>query len=79
MSRSREALIEFAPVGNCVKVSAIDPQTLTEVSIVGPATASREHLTKTAVKKLYYVLARDQGFEGNRKACAKSQQTVEPS
>ena len=66
MSQTREALIEFAQVGNCVKVSAIDPQTRTEVSIVGPTTASRAHLTRTAVKKLYYVLARGQQFKGDR-------------
>ena len=62
MSNAREALIEFTQVGNCVKVSAVDPQTLTEVSIVGPTSASREQLTRTVVKKLHYVLARGRGF-----------------
>ncbi|RME61627.1 MAG: hypothetical protein D6782_13755, partial [Alphaproteobacteria bacterium] len=37
-------LIEFVALGNAVKVSAIDPATGTEVSILGAATASRHDL-----------------------------------
>jgi hypothetical protein len=41
-----------------VKVTAIDPKTLTEVSIVGGAQYSQEFLTRQAVKKLEYVLSK---------------------
>ena len=58
MARHREALIEFHRVGAYVKVSAVDPETLTEVSIVGDPLAGEEALTRTAVRKLDYVLKR---------------------
>ncbi len=53
-------LIELQVVGNSVKVSAIDPATLTEVSIVGPLSAGEEELTRNAVNKLKFVLAKKQ-------------------
>ncbi len=51
-------LIEYQVLGNSVKVSAIDPATLTEVSIVGPASAGEEELARNAVNKLKFVLAK---------------------
>ncbi len=51
-------LIEYQVLGNSVKVSAIDPVTLTEVSIIGPATAGEEELARNAVNKLKFVLAK---------------------
>ena len=51
-----DVIIEFRRVGASVKVSAMDPKTLTEVSIVGPVTATEEQLTRTVLKKLDYVL-----------------------
>lgn len=57
MADERDYLLEFLPIGNAVKVSAIDPVSGTEVSIVGPATASEEQLSRVAVRKLEYVLA----------------------
>ena len=51
-------LIEYQVLGNSVKVSAIDPVTLTEVSIIGPATAGEEQLARNAVNKLKFVLAK---------------------
>lgn len=51
-------LIEYVPVGNSVKVSAVDPASGTEVSVVGPATASRADLARAAVRKLEYMLGR---------------------
>ena len=51
-----EALIEFWPHGQSVRVTAMDPASLTEVAIVGPATASEEQLRLLALKKLSYVL-----------------------
>jgi hypothetical protein len=54
-----EFLIEYRVVGQSVKVSAVDPVTLTEVSIVGPVSAGRTELKRNAVRKLKYVLERD--------------------
>ncbi len=53
-----DVIIEFRRIGGSVKVSAIDPRTLTEVSIVGPATAGEEELKRTVLNKLEYVLAK---------------------
>lgn len=53
--------IEFHVVGHLVKVSAVDSKTLTEVSIMGPANASREVLKETAIRKLHYMIAKKQG------------------
>ena len=50
-------IIEFRRIGASVRVSAIDPETLIEVSIVGPASADEEELTRNVLKKLEYVLA----------------------
>ena len=55
----REVLFEFIRVGNSVKVSAFDIQTLTEVSIVGHPRASTERLKRLALQRLDYVLAKN--------------------
>lgn len=52
----REVIIEFAQIGNIVRVSAMDSQTLTEISIQGPKTAGEETLKRNAIKRLEYVL-----------------------
>lgn len=60
----REVLIEIIQMGASVKVSAIDPDTGTEVSIVGPPSAGEETLKRNAVNKLNYVLAKRRGGGG---------------
>ena len=56
---SRDYVIfEFRRVGAFVKVSAVDPRTLTEVSIVGSPRAGEEILKRTARRKLEYVLGK---------------------
>ncbi|MFQ5533969.1 MAG: hypothetical protein ACE5EM_03995 [Sphingomonadales bacterium] len=52
-------LIEFRRIGNATKVSAVDPETGTEVSIVGPTSAGQETLSRNAINKLKYVLAKN--------------------
>jgi hypothetical protein len=49
---TREALFEFHKVGNYMKVSALDPETGIEVSILGPASASEYVLRSNALRKL---------------------------
>ena len=51
-------IIEFHRIGASVKVSAFDPQSLTEVSIVGPANAGEAILTRNVLRKLEFVLAK---------------------
>jgi hypothetical protein len=61
MSEADNYIIEFTQIGANVKVTAIDPKTMTEVSIVGGAQYSQEFLTRQAVKKLEYMLSRQAG------------------
>ena len=53
-----EVIFEFHRLGNSVKVSAIDPLTNTEISIVGPPQAGEAYLKQTALRKLVWVLAK---------------------
>jgi len=52
----REVIIEFYPVGNIVKVSAMDVLSMTEISIQGPKNAGEAMLKRNALKRLEYVL-----------------------
>jgi len=54
--KNREVIIEYAPVGNVVKVSAMDTASLTEISISGPASSPQSLLKANALKRLEYVL-----------------------
>lgn len=54
-------IIEFHQVGAYVKVSAMDPVTLTEVSMVAPANLSQHQAAQAAIRKLKFVLARRNG------------------
>lgn len=58
-SADGDILIEIVRMGNAFKVSAIDAKTGTEVSTIGPLQASEAQLTKAAIAKLRYVLARN--------------------
>lgn len=52
----REVIFEYVPIGASVKISAIDVETGTEVSVIGPSTASRMELERVALRKLRYML-----------------------
>lgn len=54
-----QVIIELISIGNAMKVSAMDPESLTEVSIVGDARTSRDILERTAVRKLEYVMRKN--------------------
>lgn len=54
--KNREVIIEYYPVGNIMRVSAMDARTLTEISIQGPVSAGEEVLKRNALKRLEYVL-----------------------
>ena len=51
-NRVGEVILEFIPLGNAVKVSAVDAETGVEVAIVGPANAPRDHLEAVVLQKL---------------------------
>lgn len=53
---SGKVIIEMYQVGNAVKVTAVDPETLVEVSIVGSPSQGEELLKRSAINKLHYVL-----------------------
>jgi len=53
-----EVIYEFIPMGRYVKVAAVDPATLTEVSIVGDPSVGETALKRQARRKLAYVLAK---------------------
>jgi hypothetical protein len=55
LSGKREILFEFTAQGAFMKVTAIDPETGDEVSMVGPASAPRATLQAAALQKLRYV------------------------
>ncbi len=56
-SRPGAIYFEFIPIGNAMKVCAIDPVTGTEVAIVGPVGAARHDLERLAVAKLRRVIS----------------------
>lgn len=56
-------IIEFHQVGTYVKVSIMDPASLTEVSMVAPASLPQNQLVQAAIRKLKYVLARRNGTD----------------
>jgi hypothetical protein len=60
----REILIEIVILGGFAKVSAIDPVTGTEVSLMGPGNATRASLEAAALNKLDYVLKKNATGEG---------------
>jgi hypothetical protein len=49
---AREVLFEHVALNECVKCSAVDPQTATEVSVIGPACANPRDLERLALAKL---------------------------
>lgn len=61
-----EVYFEFQQIGAYVKVTAIDPETLVEVSVTGSAAASQHDLKQLALRRLQFVLAkrREDGSKG---------------
>ncbi len=59
MSKTREVLFEMTPVGNVVRVTAVDTLTGLEATIQGPASAGPEVLKRTALLKLRYLLDKE--------------------
>jgi ribosomal protein S6 len=56
-------IVEFAQHGRSIKVTAFDPQTLTEASVVGAQGATKQQLAELAIRKLRYVIEKNK--QGN--------------
>ena len=56
----REVYFEFVTIGGAVKVTAIDSLTATEVSVMGPKSASQADLKKVALQKLRKRIKREE-------------------
>jgi hypothetical protein len=52
-------IVEYIALGNSIKATAIDPETMREASVMGPKKATRKQLSELAVRKLRYLLRRD--------------------
>lgn len=59
----REVLFKLHQIGNSVRVAAIDPHTGTEVVVVGSPHMSLYSLKINAIRKLRYVMAKNQAEE----------------
>jgi hypothetical protein len=51
-------ILEFVRLGPLVRISAMDPKSLTEVVLQGPAAAGEAALRRAVLRKLAYVLSR---------------------
>lgn len=51
-------IIEYTRIGAQVKVSACDPDSGVEASVVVPATATQKDMADLAIRKLQYVIAK---------------------
>jgi hypothetical protein len=56
MLPGREVIFEFFPVGQYMRVTAMDVASLTEIAIQGPVGAGDDVLKRNALKRLEYVL-----------------------
>ncbi len=54
-----EIILEFAAMGNTMRVCAMDPSSLTEVVVQGPINADRGSLAELAKQKLAFVMAKN--------------------
>jgi hypothetical protein len=52
-----DVILEFVHLGALIRVSAMEPKSLTEVVIYGPASAGEAALRRTVLCKLDYALA----------------------
>ena len=54
--KGREVIFEFTPVGNIMRVSAMDTASLTEIIVQCPLSAGEAMFKKNAIMRLEYVL-----------------------
>lgn len=63
-----EYIVEFRQIGSYIKVSAVDPVSFIETSIAVPAGkgVSKSDMEKLAVRKLEYVLNKNNNSDNNK-------------
>ena len=59
----REVIFEFFPVGNFMKVTAVDVATKIEVSTITPRNLNQDEQQQAAYNKLVYVIKRNLGWD----------------
>jgi hypothetical protein len=52
-------IIEYTVIGNSVKVTAFDPVSLRDVTVIGSIHTPKKQLAKLAVRKLIYMIKKD--------------------
>jgi len=52
-------IVEYITLGGSMKVSACDPITLTEASIIAPPGSSQREAAELAIRKLHYMLEKN--------------------
>lgn len=60
MAKAREILYELRRIGGAVKVTAVDPVTGTEISMIGDPAVGEAALKRLARQKLDYVMAKNE-------------------
>ncbi len=55
----REIIFEFRPVGNIMRVSAMDVATMTEIAVQAPLRAGEAVFRQMALARLEFVLRKD--------------------
>jgi hypothetical protein len=63
MTEEAGIIIEYITLGNSMKVTALDPHTLSEVSVVVPPSTERKEAAALAIRKLRYMMT--QGKKNN--------------
>jgi hypothetical protein len=59
MDSSERFIIEITAIGNSLKVSSIDPTSGIETFIIAPRSCSEHDAKKLAIKKLLYLIAKN--------------------
>jgi hypothetical protein len=57
--KDREVIFEFRPVGNIMRVTAMDTETMTEIAIQCPVSAGEAVFKANALKRLEFVLRKN--------------------
>jgi hypothetical protein len=54
-------LIEYVSLGGSMKVTALDPKTLLETSVIVPSSLSQDEASILAIRKLRYMQEKNKG------------------
>lgn len=60
MKKDARYIIEYVAIGNSVKVTAFDPVSLKDASIIGMVGTPKKQLADLAIKKLVYIIKKSE-------------------